>query len=127
MSGVEETTNLFNQNYGTPSNFNMTIYSNGETKYYKLTPEQNLRYQELKDKVRSSYMSSFISSFLGFTLTISGIVLICVYYKNPIAITYILIALGITIASWTTFVYYLDYNGKQVANSMNELLSSNMV
>ncbi len=83
-------TNPFETNYGTiPNNFNMTIFSNGETTYYKLTPEQNSRYQALKDKSRSSYISSFISSFLGFSSTITCTVLLWIYFNNPTTRTYI--------------------------------------
>ncbi len=121
-------TNPFETNYGTiPNNFNMTIFSNGETTYYKLTPEQNSRYQALKDKSRSSYISSFISSFLGFSSTITCTVLLWIYFNNPTTRTYILCALGFILISWATHAYYLDYENKQVADSINELLSQNIV
>jgi hypothetical protein len=101
-----------------PPTFNMKIHSKNETKHYVITPEQSSRYEKLMDHVRSSYIISFILSFLGISSSVICIILLFFQSTRKYAF-YSLITI---VTGWFSYTYYLTYKGNLVANEIDNLL-----
>jgi len=114
------TDNIYENASTVPTNINMSIYSNGKTKHYNLTGEQNIIYEKLKDINRSNYFASFISSFFGFTLSILCIVLL--FFHNTRK--YAFYSLCIILILWFSYVKYLTYEGNKNKDKIDALLNS---
>lgn len=101
-----------------PNNFQLSIYTSDGSNNYRLSEEQNAIYHKLNGNVQTNYYYSFVSSFLGYTLSAICIILLFFKYTRK----YAFIALCLIIIIWLSFAYYLTIKGNKNANKMDELL-----
>ncbi len=97
-----------------------TIYSNGVEKKYKLSLEQRKLYENYKDINRGNYITSYLSSFLGFTL--SGICIILLFFEHTRK--YALYALLIILILWVTYAAILTKEGNENAAKIDKILNA---